>query len=202
MNRIFITLVLLVLIPLTLDARRNGEGYYIGYGSGGSYYHDDGLAKDIDADMSSISGAYKFYTGYKYDHSFSLEGSFTGYGIYEIKGPGDLDDRLEPKSGAVYLNFGQDFWHNQIRPFGIIGAGVLWLDADKGNIYDSEAFLSLHYGLGIEYNPRWLFGWGARWSYEADWSRYKMTQEVKDGGGHGHYDNFIGTLYIGVHYKF
>ena len=200
MNRIFITLMLLVLIPLTLDARRNGEGFYIGYGSGGSHYNDNHLSKNIDTDMSNISGAYKFYTGYKYDHVVSLEGSFTGYGIYDITGP--LEDRLEPKSGAVYLNFGQDYWHNQIRPFGIIGAGLLWLDDEKGTIYDEEVFFSLHYGVGIEYNPRWLFGWGARWAYEADWSRYKVTQEARELGADSSYDNFIGTVYIGVHYKF
>ena len=200
MRNIVLIILLSIVLPLTLDARRNGQGFYIGLGSGGSYYKDDGLAKDIGADMSTVSGSYKLYTGYKYDHQFSLEGSFTGYGVYNITG-GSADDRLDPKSGAVYLNYGQDFWHNQLRPFVIVGAGLLWLDAKNNAIYDEEIFFSLHYGLGMEYNPRWLFGWGARWAYEADWSRFKTRSDVAGADGSS-YDNFIGTLYIGLHYKF
>ena len=204
MKRIVLTLAILVLLPLTLDARRNGEGFFIGIGSGGTYYSDGGLVSDLndnggDYDMKSVSGAYKLYAGYKFNHEATLEGAYTGYGTYEIKNDGNTTERLEPKSGAFYLNYGQDLWHNQLRPFVIAGIGLLWLDAQKGAIYDEEIFFSLHYGLGVLYTPRFLEGLGLRIAYDADWSRYTV---LKESGLSGSYDNFIGTLYLGVQYKF
>ncbi len=202
MKRIFITLTLLVLIPLTLDARRNGEGGFIGFGMGATYYNDAGLASDIGADMSDVSGAYKLYGGYKFDHQITLEGSFTGYGVYEVKKDGEKIETLVPMSAAVYINYGSDFWHNQIRPFVILGAGVLALSPSKDALYDDKIFFSLHYGAGLLWTPRQLGGWGFRGAYEADWSRFGTTQEAKDMGASGSYNNFIGTLYLGVQYKF
>ncbi len=200
MKRIFLTLTLLVLLPLTLDARRNGEGFFIGIGSGATYYNDSGLASDVGSNMSVVSGAYKVYTGYKYDHQVTLEGSFTGYGVYDITG--NIEEKLTPMSAAVYINYGSDFWHNQIRPFVIAGAGLLYLSPQNGTLYDEEIFFSLHYGAGILWTPRLLGGLGFRAAYEADWSRFDVTQAAKDRGANGSYDNFIGTMYLGVQYKF
>ncbi|MDA3945637.1 MAG: outer membrane beta-barrel protein [Helicobacteraceae bacterium] len=200
MKRIFLTLIVLVLLPLTLDAKRNGEGFFIGVGSGGTYYNDGGLASDLGADMSDVSGAYKVYAGYKFNHEATLEGSFTGYGVYDIKKDGDTLERLAPKSTAVYLNYGSDFWHNQIRPFVIVGAGLLWLDPAQNTIYDEKIFFSLHYGAGLLWTPRLLNGLGFRAAYEADWSRFAFKSDLV--GASGGYDNFIGTLYLGVEYKF
>lgn len=200
MKRIFLTLTLLVLLPLTLDARRNGEGFFVGVGTGATYYNDSGLSDDLGANKSEVSGAYKVYMGYKFNHEATLEGSFTGYGVYDIEKDGERIERLSPKSAAVYLNYGSDFWHNQIRPFVIAGAGLLWLDPSQKTIYDESVFFSLHYGAGVLWTPRLLGGLGFRAAYEADWSRY----DVKSGlvGASGSYDNFIGTLYLGVQYKF
>ncbi|MGB5964694.1 MAG: outer membrane beta-barrel protein [Sulfurimonadaceae bacterium] len=200
MKRIFLTLTLLVLIPLTLDARRNGEGFFIGFGAGGTYYNDSGLDSDLGADMNDASGSYKLYTGYKFNHEATLEGSVTGYGVYDIEKDGSTLERLEPKSAAVYINYGSDFWHNQIRPFVIAGAGLLWLDPEKGTIYDEEVFFSLHYGAGLLWTPRLLGGLGFRAAYEGDWSRFEVRDDLV--GASGGYDNFIGTLYLGVEYKF
>ncbi len=202
MKNIFLTLLLLVVLPLTLDARRNGEGLFIGVGGGATYYNDGGMASDIDADLTSVSGAYKLYGGYKYDHEFTLEGSFTGYGKYEVTKDGKTEDTLTPMSAAVYLNYGSDFVHNQIRPFAIIGAGVLWLSPANDTLYDSPIFFSLHYGAGLLWTPRQLDGLGFRVAYEGDWSEFDTTRYVKDMGGDGSYYNFIGTLYLGVQYKF
>lgn len=199
MKRIFLTLTLLVLLPLTLDARRNGEGFFIGLGSGATYYRDSGLASDLGGEMSEVSGAYKLYMGYKYNHEATLEGSYTGYGEYDINVGGETIERLAPKSAAVCLNYGGDFWHNQIRPFAIVGAGLLWLDAKEGVIYDGELFFSLHYGAGLLWTPRELGGLGFRAAYEADWSRFKVQKNLAASGS---YNNFIGTLYLGIQYKF
>ena len=200
MKNIFLTLILLVLLPLTLDARRNGEGAFIGVGSGLTYYSDSGLDTALGADMNDVSGSYKLYGGYKYNHEVTLEGSFTGYGVYTIENSdGTTFERLEPKSGAVYLNYGSDLWHNQIRPFIIVGAGVLWLDPKKGTVYDEEVFISLHYGAGLLLTPRILGGLGLRVAYEGDWSRFEVNEE---SGLSGSYDSFIGTLYLGLQYKF
>ena len=203
MKKIFLTLILLVLLPLTLDARRNGEGFFIGVGAGASYYNDGGLESDTGSNMSNVSGAYKVYMGYKYNHQATLEGSFTGYGVYDITGV--MNDRLSPKSAAVYINYGSDFWHNQFSPFIIAGVGLLWLDsqADAFNSYYSEdIFFSLHYGTGILWTPRMLDGLGFRLAYEGDWSRFATTDAARLLGADSSYDNFLGTLYLGVQYKF
>ncbi len=199
MKRIFLTLTLLVLLPLTLDARRNGEGFFVGVGAGATYYNDTGVASDMGADMSAVSGAYKLYMGYKYNHEATLEGSYTGYGIYDMKQNGTTIERLEPKSTAVYINYGADFWHNQIRPFVIAGAGLLWLDSKEGAIYDGDIFFSLHYGAGLLWTPRVLGGLGFRAAYEGDFSRFSVKKELAASGS---YDALIGTLYLGVQYKF
>ena len=154
MKRIFLTLTLLVLLPLTLDARRNGEGFFIGLGSGATYYDDGGAASAVGGDLSNVSGAYKIYTGYKFNHEATLEGSFTGYGVYEVTKGDETIETFTPMSTAVYVNYGSDFWHNQLRPFVIAGAGVLWLNDDQDTIYDRDYFFSLHYGVGLLYTPR------------------------------------------------
>ena len=202
MIKIFLTFLMLVLLPLTLDARRNGEGFFIGYGAGGTYYNDSHAISDIGGEKSDFSGSSKFYMGYKYDHDFTLEGSFMNYGYFEVTKDGSQLTEFIPMSGSVYLNYGHDFFHNQIRPFVVVGAGVLWINDKKNVIYDEEVFFSLHYGFGLLYTPNWLYGWGVRGAYEGDWSRFdtfNVDGTDLDGGG---YDNFLGTVYIGLQYKF
>lgn len=202
MKRIFLTLTLLVLLPLTLDARRNGEGFFVGVGAGASYYNDGGLESATGSDMTNVSGAYKLYMGYKYNHEVTLEGSVTGYGIYDISNPSGLEERLAPKSAAVYINYGSDFWHAQFRPFIIAGLGLMWLDPQYNTYYDERIFFSLHYGAGMLWTPNVLDGLGFRLAYEGDWSRYATTEAARNLGADSSYDNFLGTLYLGVEYKF
>ena len=202
MIRIFLTLLMFVVLPLTLDARRNGEGFFIGYGAGGTHYKDSGAISDVGGSSSDFSGASKFYMGYKYDHDFTLEGAFTNYGYFEVTKDGSQLTEFIPMSGSVYLNYGHDFYHNQIRPFIVLGAGVLWINDRKDAIYDEEIFFSLHYGLGLLYTPNWLYGWGVRYAYEADWSRFKAKNVAGTNLTGSGYDNFLGTVYMGIQYKF
>ncbi len=202
MIKIFLTLLMFVVLPLTLDARRNGEGFFLGYGMGATYYNDRGAVDDIGASSSDFSGSGKLYMGYKYDHQVTLEGSVTSYGVYDITKNGENIEKLVPWSSAVYLNYGHDFYHNQIRPFVILGAGLLWINGRENAIYDEEIFFSLHYGVGLLYTPNFLYGWGVRYAYEADWSRFATTQEARDAGANSDYDNFLGTVYLGLQYKF
>ena len=201
MKNIFLTLLLLVVVPLTLDARRNGEGFFLGYGIGATHYNDSGAIKDFGGTKDNFSGSGKLYMGYKYDHQITLEGSFTNYGYFEANKGSDTY-AFAPMSGAVYLNYGHDFYHNQIRPFVILGAGLLWINDRSNAIYDEEIFFSAHYGFGLLYTPNWFYGWGVRYAYEGDWSRFD-TKNVEgtnlNGGG---YNNFLGTVYLGIQYKF
>ena len=202
MLKIFLTLLLFIVLPLTLDARRNGEGFFIGYGAGGTNHYDSGAASDIDASKGNFSGANKFYMGYKYNHELTLEGSLTNYGYFEVKKDGDVFEEFIPWSAAVYLNYGHDFFHNQLRPFIILGGGLMFINGRKDSIYNEEIFFSAHYGIGLLYTPNWLYGWGVRYAYEGDWSRYATTQSARDIGADGNYDNFLSTVYIGLQYRF
>ena len=202
MIKIFLTLMLLVLLPLTLDARRNGEGFFIGYGMGGTYYDDRGAVNDAGASSSDFSGSGKLYMGYKYNHELTLEGSVTSYGKYDITKDSEPYEKLIPWSAAVYVNYGHDFYHNQIRPFVILGGGLLWINGRENALYSDEVFFALHYGVGLLYTPNFLYGWGVRYAYEADWSKFGTTDQAKAAGADSAYNNFIGTVYIGLQYKF
>ena len=202
MKNIFLTLLLLVVLPLTLDARRNGEGFFLGYGVGATHYNDSGAIADFGADKGDFSGASKLYMGYKYDHQVTLEGSFTNYGYFEATQNGQTIEEFIPMSVAVYINYGHDFYHNQIRPFVILGAGLLWINGRKNAIYDEEIFFSAHYGFGLLYTPNWFYGWGVRYAYEGDWSRFKSKNVEGTNLNGGGYDNFLGTVYLGLQYKF
>ena len=202
MIKIFLTFLMLVLLPLTLDARRNGEGFFLGYGMGATHYNDSGAINDYGAKKGNFSGSAKFYMGYKYDHDLTLEGGITNYGYFEATKDGEVVEEFVPMAASVYLNYGHDFYHNQIRPFIVIGAGLLWINGRRNTIYDEEVFFSAHYGFGLQYMPNWLYGWGLRGAYEGDWSRFKaysVSGTNLDGGG---YDNFLGSVYIGLQYKF
>ena len=194
--------MLLIFLPLTLDARRNGAGFFLGYGAGGTYYDNRGATDDIGASMGGFSGASKFYTGYKYDHDVTLEGSITNYGYFKVEKEGEKIEEFIPMSTAVYLNYGHDFLHNQLRPFMIVGAGVLWINGKQNAIFADEVFFSLHYGFGLLYTPNFIYGWGIRYAYEADFSRYGTTDSARAMGANKDYNNFLGTLYLGVQYKF
>ena len=202
MIKIFLTLLLFIVLPMSLDARRNGAGFFMGYGLGATHYDDRGAADNIGASNSDFSGASKLYMGYKYDHDFTLEGSITNYGYFKIKKDGETFEEFIPMSTAIYINYGHDFIHNQLRPFMILGAGLLWINGKKYAIYDEEVFFSLHYGFGLLYTPNFLYGWGIRYAYEADWSRYATTSEARALGAKNDYNNFLGTVYLGVQYKF
>ncbi len=199
MLKIFLTLLLFIVLPLTLDARRNGAGFFIGYGLGATYYNDSHATDDFGGTKNDFSGASKLYMGYKFDHQFTLEGSFTNYGYFEVKKDAE-GYAFVPMSWGVYLNYGQDFFHNQVRPFVILGGGMLWINDRSNAMYSEEVFFSAHYGFGLLYTPNWLYGWGVRYAYEGDWSRFN-SRDVTGLNGHG-YDNFLGTTYIGLQYKF
>ncbi len=201
MKHIFLTFFLVVVLPLSLDARRNGEGFFIGLGSGGSHYYDNGLSSDFGASKDDISGTLKYYMGYKYDHEITLEGSVTSYGIYEFRKDGEQIERLEPLSFSIALNYGTDLVHNQLRPFVILGGGGLWLKPSENTLYSEEIFFSLHYGAGLLLTPRFLHGLGFRMAYEGDWSRFNSSSAVK-AVGKSAYDNTFGSLYLGIQYKF
>ena len=186
----------MVILPLTLDARRNGEGFFMGLGSGGSHYYDDGLTKDFDATKEEVSGTLKYYMGYKYDHEFTLEGSVTSYGAYETTKDHERIERLEPLAFSIALNYGTDLMHNQIRPFIVLGGGALWLNPVESNLYSEEIFFSLHYGVGLLITPRILRGLGFRVAYEADYSRFDA--KISNSG----YDTIFSSLYLGIQYKF
>ncbi len=202
MIKIFLTLMLLVLLPLSLDARRNGEGFFIGYGFGATHYYDAGAVSDLGGSKGAFSGSGKLYMGYKYDHDVTLEGSITNYGYFEVKKDGELFETFVPMSGAVYLNYGHDFFHNQLRPFMILGGGLLWLNDRKNAMYDEEIFFSLHYGFGLLFTPNFLYGLGIRYAYEADWSRFQTQNIAGTSLNGGNYNNILGTTYIGIQYKF
>ena len=202
MIKIFLTLLFFILLPLTLDARRNGEGFFIGYGVGGTHYYDEGAVNDVGGSRSDFSGTGKFYMGYKYDHDVTLEGAFTNYGYFKVEKDGETFEEFIPMSGAVYINYGHDFLHNQLRPFIVLGGGLLWINDKKNAMYDEEVFFSLHYGFGMIFTPNLLYGWGLRYAYEADWSRYQTKSITGTKLKGGNYDNILGTVYIGLQYKF
>ena len=173
-----------------------GKGFYAGIGMGSSFYNvaltegtyyikDDGennteytiTGNDLEA-LDDIDLGYVVYAGYLFNKIIGVEGSFTDYGSFS----GDIVEETstgvtkkktftkKPKSMAIYANAGYTFLNGQLRPFGNLGLGYMktYQSQTYTDFQFQDDFLTLHYGLGVDYYPTALKGFGVRASYVGD----------------------------------
>ena len=212
-----------------------GKGFYMGAGLGGSFYNvsltegayyiqDDttdytiqgnNLEKLDDSDLG-----YVLYAGYLFNKIIGVEGAFTDYGSFS--GTADVDDGTSildpktktetftknPKSMSVYANAGYTFLNGQLRPFGLLGLG--YMKTDQSDTYKQfefqDDFMTMHYGVGVDYYPTALNGFGVRASFVGD-SYADYSVESREGAKGTALKTttlwqYYSLLYVSAQYKF
>ena len=199
-----------------------GKGFYVGAGAGASFYNvslthssydlydPEGTYTINGSDLDQLDGSdvgYLLYGGYQFNKIIGVEGSFTDYGTFSSK-IGSLAFTKKPQSYAIAANAGYNFFNGQLRPFGLLGLGYLVTNQsgayEKMNAFDSD-FATLHMGLGVEYYPTVLKGFGVRASYTAD--SYVSNVDTKENSTTDKVTQttlwqYYSILYVGVQYKF
>ena len=200
-----------VLFPLKV------EGFYLGVGAGSSanvsvlsegHYKDDTDAYNTD-NLSDTDTGYILYGGYQINKIIAVEAAYTDYGSFSDTATTEslpskrVTFKSDPNSFSVYANAGYTF-DNGLRPFGQLGLGYLQVNGsgstDKINIDDG---VSLRFGIGLDYAPKELIGFGFRVAYVDD-VVMDFNYKANDNGSETDtvLTNLNGLLYIGAQYKF
>jgi len=199
-----------------------GKGFYVGVGLGGSFYNTsltkssyylydpDGTYTINGSDLEQLDGSdtgYLLYGGYQFNKIIGVEGSYTDYGTFSSN-IGTFEFTQKPQSYAVSANAGYNFFNGQLRPFGLLGIG--YLVTNQSDAYTQmkawdDDFATLHMGIGIEYYPTVLKGFGVRASYTADsyvsdvdTREISTADKVSQTTLWQHYS----IAYVGIQYKF
>ena len=194
------------------------DGFYAGLGGGVSFngvslskgdYVEDGTNTYDVTNLSDTSGGYTIYAGYQFNKIIAVEAAFVDYGSFsdtlKIKSTNlEKTYKSSPMGGSVYANAGYTFG-NGLRPFGQLGIGYLSTDPSiKINDFD-DSFMTVHYGLGVEYAPASFKGFGLRAAISGD---ITMDGNVVATDDDGKVDEsallvrMYELLYVGVQYKF
>ena len=197
------------------------DGFYAGVGGGfslggvvlsNSTYISDGTYNYNVGTMSDTSAGYILFGGYQFNKIIAVEASFTDYGSFSdsvsiLNTSSRATFTSDPISGAVYANAGYTF-ESGWRPFGQLGLGYMVSNASTNlsRLDDfSDDFVTMHYGVGVEYAPASFNGFGLRLAFSGD-----MTMEYNviavDSSGNIVEDAFMMRLYelvyFGAQYKF
>ena len=207
-----------------VETINTGKGFYLGAGLGVSSYnisssdgeyitYNDGSITDAvkvnDFDnLDDTDMGYLLYGGYQFNKIIGVEASFTDYGAFSGNINTDSFTK-DPYAIAVAANAGYAFFNAQLRPFGLLGLG--YMDTKQSQAYDrldvSNSFPTIHWGVGVDYYPTVLQGFGVRASYSGDSyfdNDYEVSENV-DGSSTINSNSlwqYYGLLYVGVQYKF
>jgi len=211
MKKILLSIITIGVLSTSLFSGQNSDGAYIGLGYGVTGYSDDDyLNKELNLDnLDKSDSGFKVYGGYQFNNIVAVEGSYTDYGEFSA----DQSFKNKSKSFSVAANLGYSFLDGQLRPFGIIGLGYANTSFNNypTSTYDNSTGTytiitppdkghgTIHYGLGIQYEPDILQGAGIRLAYESD--IYSMTFE-RTGSEDKTYTESLGIAYLGIQYKF
>lgn len=188
------------------------DGVYLGLGGGPSFniaavgkgnFTDDTTEYD-SGHISDGDFGYILYGGYQFNKIIAVEAAYTDYGSFsETLNPGSVTVTTDPSSFSVYANAGYTFG-NGLRPFGQLGLGYMNIDGSVlADSFDLDDGVSLRVGVGLEYAPAALIGFGFRVAY-VDELRMSTDYKSKDNGDLETTTvmNANGMLYIGAQYKF
>lgn len=198
-------LAIAMITALPLCAVQKEEGFYLGAGLGGTGFADNGQVEDLNKEyrenvsFDNSSGGVIIYGGYKFNNIFSLELAYNNYGTFKLTNPSNgATFEFSPSSYGASANLGYGFLDKQLRPYLLLGLTRIDLD---GWVQDDKS-TALHFGFGLQYDPKSFDGFGFRLGYEGDsfsidtGASGTTTYIKKD------YAQSVGTLYIGAHYLF
>ena len=209
MKKIIISALVASALSTAVLAGPNSSGGYVGIGFGTTAYNDsDYLNEALKLDnLDNGDSGYKVYGGYQFNNVVGIEAAYTDYGKFTANN----DFAMASTAFSVAANLGYSFLDGQLRPFGTVG--LSYISSDYSNypkkVYDGSYELDItppannhgafHYGLGIQYEPDALIGFGFRLAYEAD--IYAISVQ-KTGSDDKTYSQGLGIVYLGVQYKF
>jgi len=182
----------LAIIASILTININAEGtkpkkFYIGIGIGNMKYHDDGLVSNNLDDKNSGT---KLYLGFQFNKITSIEYSYIDYGEYKSY---IISQKF--KEHKLGVNFGYPLKNEELRPFVNVGLASISRDITSGYVYQSDdGGFGLAFGLGVQYEPKFLKGVGVRVGYDSS----LFSQEI----GAYTYDQRLDMTYIALQYKF
>ncbi len=184
------------LLSTAVIAGPNSNGAYIGVGFGATGYADDNYVQDVGrTGLDKSDTGYKIYGGYQFNNIVGVEVGYTDYGKFSAA----QDYIQEANAMSVGANVGYSFLDGQLRPFGIIGLGYVDLDTQNSPVtIVDDTVATFHYGVGIQYEPDALIGFGLRLAYEEDFYSIEHVKVI----GTITYLQALGVVYLGVQYKF
>ena len=195
-----IAIVSLFIIDVLCLAAESGQGFYGGVGFGISAFEDDGFVKEeqpqVKGSLSKNDKGVKLYLGYQINKILSAELGYTNYGRFKTE-----NYIHEAQSADIAINVGYTFLEGTLRPYVFGGLGYVFNDFPHSDIASLKMDrFSSHVGIGLDYTPLFAGGFGLRLAFESDGYTYRVDQngsnEPKD------YEQGLGLLYLGMHYKY
>ena len=205
-----------VMAEENVSATAKADGFYLGAGGGTTFglsflsignYQDNTSTYDTGY-LGDSSFGYIFYGGYQFNKIIAVEAAYTDYGSFsdslrDTVTNRDMTVSTDPTSMSVYANAGYTFG-NGLRPFIQLGLGYVQINgstiADNIGLDDS---LAMRFGLGLEYAPVSLAGFGFRVSYVEDVAMDMSYSSDNNGNDTSTLlMNINGMLYVGAQYKF
>jgi len=198
MKKIILAMGAFSLLSISAMAGDNSSGVYLGLGYGSTKYNDSNYVNEmVTAEkLNDSDSGLKLYGGYQFNNVVGIELGYADLGKFSA---GDYSQ--ETTSINLGANVGYSFLDGQLRPYAILGLAMMDLKYSNSPAHISDlsgSHGSLHYGLGIQYEPDFLHGVGIRLAYEAD--RYGI--EVSGFGTSKSYNQVLSQLYGAVQFKF
>lgn len=195
------------------------DGFYLGLGGGASYdlsflsentYYQDNTVSYDTGTLSDSDAGYIVYGGYQINKIIAVEAAYTDYGSFsdtaKVKNTAIYREfSSDPRSLSVYANAGYTF-QNGLRPFGQLGLGYMQrnVSASLENIDISDEDVTVRFGLGLDYAPSTLKGFGFRVAMVedvvADFNYHGVDADGNDKSTV--WINVNSLFYIGASYKF
>jgi len=189
-------------------AAATNSGAYIGIGLGATAFNDGGMVEDFNRELGGdllsledTASGFKVYGGYQFNAIAAVEAAFTDYGQFSVReNVFGTSASVTPTSLSLSANLGYDFADGQFRPFVLIGLAQVY-DMNFNEFSDDDNTLGLHIGLGFQYDPKQLGGFGFRLAYEGDAFGVSTgasgTTYIRED-----YSQSVGMVYAGAHYRF
>jgi len=192
------------------------DGFYAGLGGGVSFnitllskgYYQDDTTTYKTGDLSDSDFGYIVYGGYQFNKIIAVEAAYTDYGSFsdtapKVVQPGQATFDSDPSSLSLYANAGYTF-SNGLRPFGQIGLGYLMVNgSDSLDAIGIDDSMSVRFGLGVEYAPAALSGFGFRAAYIEELAMdYSYNADDNGQDTSTLMMNFNGMVYVAAQYKF
>ena len=191
MKKITLALGVVALLSTAVIAGPNSSGAYAGLGYGTTNYEDNGW---VGSNVDNSDSGLKLYGGYQFNNVVAVEVAYTDYG--DFKNTVTNSTYIAPTVFSVAANVGYSFLDSQLRPYGILGLGYASLN-DNDPYLTTDNTGTIHYGVGIQYEPNLFKGVGFRLGYESDLYIIETVFPTNNT-----YNQVFSLLYLGVQYKF